>query len=51
MHEQITDPYYRRLRKALKEAETYMRQSNFSEGAKGRWNKIVSRAKRLGCLK
>ena len=49
-HMMITDPKYRRLRKALRRAEVFIVASDFSERARGRWNKIVNRAIRLGAL-
>lgn len=49
-HTAINDPYFRRLRKALRRAEEFVGSSGFSEKARGRWNKVINRAKRLGAV-
>lgn len=49
-HHDITDPRLRRLRKALRKAEKFVVATQGSYRAKGRYNQVVNRAKRLGAF-
>ena len=50
-HQQITDPYFRRLRKGLRGAEEFLRETQGGSPeqqakAAGRWNRLVEAAKK-----